>query len=64
MGFDHGKNNASALAGALKKKLQIFYHFSKLFQKFENLDEPCWHLQTLNNIKSKLSLTEMNKTYL
>ena len=42
MGFDYGKNDPySALAVALKKKLQIFYHFSKLFQKFENLDEPC-----------------------
>ena len=65
MGFDYRKNNTySALAVASKKNSRFFYHFSKLFQKLENLDEPCWHLQTVNNIQSKLSFMEMNKTYL
>ena len=64
MGFDYGKNNTYSTLVALKKKLQIFYHFSKLFQQFENLDEPCWHLQMVNNIKSKLSFMEISKTYL
>ena len=42
-------------------------HFLSFFQTFSKLRESGrtrWHLQMVNNIKSKLSFMEMNKTYL